>query len=90
MRRVHNRADFSTVAVTLVADDQRRPPARRTTTALDPGDAARDALRVLEVAAGVVLIAWPSLGPARAPRRAGRRGARWTARRRRERALDAV
>ena len=53
LRRVNNRADFSDVAVTLVA-------ARGASGAggvWTPGDAWHDALRVLEVIAGVALIA---------------------------------
>jgi hypothetical protein len=84
LRRVNNRADFADVAVTLVT-------ARGGSEgggAWTPGDAWHDALRVLEVIAGVLLIvaavALPLLG-------AGLRGGlagRGMTRRRRERALD--
>ena len=57
MRRVNNRAAFSTVAVTLIGDRNAEPPATEDDSGWTPGDAARDALRVLEVAAGVALIA---------------------------------
>src|SRR5918999_1218400 len=55
VRRVNNRAAFSTVAVTLIADREAGSgPAEDDNWT--PGDAARDALRVLEVAAGIALI----------------------------------
>jgi hypothetical protein len=88
VRRVYNRAAFSTVAVELVADNSAAPaPADDQWT---PGDAARDALRVLEVAAGVALIVLAVALPLALLASLGAAGARWTRRRRREHALDAV
>ena len=55
-----------------------------------PGDAAHDALRVLEVAAGVALIALAIVVPLALLALPALVGARWTRRRRREHALDAV
>ena len=53
-----------------------------------PGDALRDAGRVLEVAAGVAVIVLALLLPFALIGAFGMLGARLTARRRRERALD--
>ncbi len=58
VRRVHNRAAFSTVAVELVADRSAAAPgAEEDDGAWTPGDAWGDAVRVLEVIAGIALIA---------------------------------
>jgi Domain of unknown function (DUF4349) len=89
VRRVRNRATFSTVTVTLVADRD----AGGGIGADDqwtPGDAAKDALRVLEVAAGVALIVLAAALPLVLLGLAGGFATRWTRRRRREHALDAV
>jgi hypothetical protein len=89
--RVRNRASYSTVAVTLIGD--------RTLGSGDPGDdgsswspgdAWRDAGRILEVAAGVALIALAVLLPLSLVALAAWVAARQVTRRRRERALDAV
>jgi hypothetical protein len=88
VRRVHNRATFSTVSVTLISDNSAAPaPADDNWT---PGDAARDALRVLEVAAGVALIGLAVVLPLALLAAPALLGARWSRRRRREHALDAV
>lgn len=90
VRRVNNRADFSTVTVSLIADASAAPPAENDDSGWSPADAARDALRVLEVIAGVVLIGLAVLGPLAILAALVAGSARWTTRRRRERALDAV
>jgi Domain of unknown function (DUF4349) len=88
VRRVRNRAQFATVTVTLVAD--RDAGGGGTDDQWTPGDAARDALRVLEVAAGVALIVLAVALPLALLGGAAGLTARWTRRRRREHALDAV
>ena len=90
MRRVTNRANFSTVTVSLLADASAAPPSEDDGGAWSPADAARDALRVLEVIAGVLLIGLAVLGPLAILAALVAGSARWTTRRRRERALDAV
>lgn len=89
VRRVRNRAAFSTVAVTLVAElaaDADEDGAGVWT----PGDAVRDAVRVLEVAAGVALIVLALAVPLGALALLALPAVRWTRRRRREHALDAI
>jgi hypothetical protein len=88
VRRVNNRAAFSTVSVTLIGDG--RAAAAGDDDDWTPGDAARDALRVLEVAAGVALIVLAVALPLALLAGLGGLAARWTRRRRREHALDAV
>ncbi len=88
VRQVNNRAAFSTVSVTLVADTSVAPAGEDDNWT--PGDAARDALRVLEVIAGVALIALAVALPLTLLAALGALGARWSRRRRREHALDAV
>jgi Domain of unknown function (DUF4349) len=91
VRRVNNRAAFSTVAVTLVADrGATAPGAEEDDGTWSPGDAWNDAKRVLEVVAGVALITLAIAIPlglvvvlAALMLRLGRR-------RRREHALDAI
>jgi hypothetical protein len=91
VRRIRNRADFSTVRVTLVADASAVPPSDSDDDGgWSPADAAHDALRVLEVTAGVVLIGLAVLGPLAVLALLVAGSARWSIRRRRERALDAV
>ncbi len=90
VRRVTNRANFSTVTVSLLADSSAAPPSEDDGGAWSPADAARDALRVLEVIAGVLLIGLAVLGPLAILAALVAGSARWTTRRRRERALDAV
>jgi hypothetical protein len=88
VRRVNNRAAFATVTVTLVAD--RDAGGAATDDEWTPGDAAKDALRVLEVAVGVALIVLAAALPLALLVGAAGLAARWTRRRRREHALDAV
>jgi hypothetical protein len=86
LRSVNNRARFANVGVDLVAargDDDEGG-------AWTPGDAFDDALRVLEVAAGVALIAIAALLPLLVAGGLGWAASRGLARRRRERALDAA
>lgn len=84
LSRVNNRANFADVSVALVAsrggdDDE---------GAWTPGDAFDDALRVLEVAAGVALIAAAVLLPLALIWLLAWLARRGVTRRRRERALD--
>ena len=88
VRRVNNRASFSTVDVTLESDRSAGAPS--SDDGWSPADAARDALRVLEVAAGVALIALAIVLPLALVATPAVLAARWTRRRRREQALDAV
>lgn len=88
VRRVNNRAAFSTVSVTLIGDGRAAVPGGDDDWT--PGDAARDALRVLEVAAGVALIVLAVALPLALLAALGGLAARWSRRRRREHALDAV
>jgi hypothetical protein len=87
LRRVVNRADYANVSVELVAE-------RGSGAVIDddgrwtPGDAARDALRVLEVAAGIAVIVLALLVPLALLAGLGAATARVLGRRRRERALD--
>jgi len=90
VRRVSNRASFSTVAVTLVADRSAGGPGSDEDDNWTPGDAARDALRVLEVAVGVALIVLAVAVPLALLAAVGWVAARWSRRRRREHALDAI
>jgi uncharacterized protein DUF4349 len=87
VRRVVNRANYANVSVELVAerggaagpvDDGR----------WTPGDAARDAVRVLEVAAGIAVIVLALLLPLALVGGLAAVAARGAGRRRRERALD--
>ena len=82
LSRVSNRANFADVYVTVVA----RGAADE--GAWTPGDAFRDALRVLEVAAGVALIAAAVLLPLALIWLLAWLARRGITRRRRERALD--
>jgi hypothetical protein len=89
VRRVRNRAAFATVTVALVADRD-AGGGLGADDEWTPGDAAKDALRVLEVAAGVALIVLAAALPLLLLGAAAVVAARWTRRRRREHALDAV
>jgi hypothetical protein len=84
LRRVHNRANFADVSVDLVppsgGDDEGG--------AWTPGDAFDDALRVLEVAAGVLVVAAAVLLPLSLIWLLAWVARRGVTRRRRERALD--
>jgi Domain of unknown function (DUF4349) len=91
VRRVNNRAAFSTVTVQLVADRSAvAPGTEEDDGSWSPGDAARDALRVLEVVVGVALIALAIGIPLALVALLGWLGARVTRRRRREHVLDAI
>ncbi len=75
---------------TLVADRSARPPATEDDSGWTPGDAARDALRVLEVAAGVALIVLALAVPLALLALLAALARALARRRRREHALDAV
>jgi hypothetical protein len=87
LRRVVNRASYANVSVQLVSE-------RGAVAPIDddgrwtPGDAARDALRVLEVAAGIAVVVLALLVPLALIGGLGAGAARLVGRRRRERALD--
>ena len=85
LKRVNNRANFANVSVELV-------PSNRSESvdggAWTPGDAFGDAMRVLEVAAGVAVIAAAVLLPLLIAWLLGWAARRGVTRRRRERALD--
>jgi len=83
LRRVSNRANFANVTVTLVATHGSAAGGAWT-----PGDAFHDALRVLEVIAGVLLIAAAVAIPLLIAWLLGWLARRGVTRRRRERALD--
>jgi len=91
LRRVNNRAAFSTVAVSLVADRSAgAPDTEEDDGSWTPGDAARDALRVLEVIAGIALIALAIAVPLALLALLAATALHLTRRRRREHALDAI
>ncbi len=91
VRRVNNRASFSTVAVTLVADRSATAPgAEEDDGAWTPGDAWNDAVRVLEVIAGIALIMLAIALPLALLAAVVAILLRLGRRRRREHALDAV
>jgi len=89
LRRVSNRARYANVSVALVAD-RSAGAAGDGDTRWTPGDALRDAGRVLEVVAGVTLIALAIALPIGVIVGLGVLAGRATTRRRRARALDAV
>jgi hypothetical protein len=86
LRRVDNRAAYASLSVRLIADRRAvaGPPDGRWT----PGDALRDAVRVLEVAAGIALVGLAIALPLGLLAALGLAAARVAGRRRRERALD--
>ena len=88
-RRVANRGAFATVAVQLVTEAGAGAEDGGAGT-WTPRDAARDALRVLEVAAAVALLVLAVALPLALLAAPVALAARWGTRRRRERALDAV
>ncbi len=88
VRRVTNRSAFATVSVALVADSAAAPAGEEDDGSWGPGDAADDALRVLEVVAGVALVALAVLLPLALVVALLLLAARWGSRRGRERALD--
>ena len=83
LRRVNNRADFADVDVTLV-----RRASSGAAGGWTPGDAWHDALRVLEVIAGVLVIVAAVALPLALAWLLGWLARRGVTRRRRERALD--
>jgi hypothetical protein len=85
VRRVSNRANFANVSVSVVADAGSGAAPGGSWT---PRDAFGDAVRVLEVAAGVFLIAMALLIPLALVAGLGWLAGRVAVRRRRERALD--
>jgi hypothetical protein len=85
LRRVNNQANFADVSVELVAS---RGTDDDGAGAWTPGDAWDDALRVLEVVAGVALIAAAVLLPIALVWLLAWLALRGVSRRRRERALD--
>jgi hypothetical protein len=86
--RAANRVRFATVTVSLVADRSAAAPGAG--DRWTPGDALGDAVRVLEVAAGVALVALAFALPLGLVGGGAWLAARHGVRRRRERALDAV
>lgn len=90
VRRVNNRAAFSTVAVTLIADRSAVAPGGEDDSGWTPGDAWHDARRVLEVIAGIALIALAVAIPLALVAIPAALALRIGRRRRREHALDAV
>jgi hypothetical protein len=88
LSRVKSRASRSTIAVTLVADS--KAAAGHDGGGWSPGDALDDAVRILEVTAGVLLVAFALLLPLGLVGLLVWLAARQAAQRRRERALDAV
>ncbi|MEZ0293862.1 MAG: DUF4349 domain-containing protein [Solirubrobacteraceae bacterium] len=90
VRRVDNRANFATVSVALVADSDAGGAAGSGDDGWTPGDAARDALRVLEVAAGVAVIALAVALPLALVAILAGLALRTGRRRRRDHALDAL
>lgn len=86
LEALRRRADLSTVSVTVRGGGAEAEPASG--GSWSPGDAARDAVRVLEVIAGVLLITLAILAPLGILALLGAFGVRATRRRRREAALD--
>ena len=85
---LRRRADLSTVSVTVRGDGSKSEEGAGSGGSWSPGDAARDAVRVLEVIAGVLLIALAIIAPLGVLALLGALGVRATRRRRRESALD--
>ncbi|HET9737608.1 MAG TPA: hypothetical protein VFP78_05755, partial [Solirubrobacteraceae bacterium] len=88
VRRVDNRASFATVAVTLLGDTDVGAAGVEEDDNWTAADAADDALRVLEVAAGVLVVAAAVLLPLALFSLLAWLARRGVTRRRRERALD--
>jgi hypothetical protein len=89
-QRVQNRARFATVNVELVADAHAGGAGSGDDGSWTPGDAARDALGVLEWSAGAALVGLAVALPLAVLAALVAGGAHWSGRRRRERALDAA
>ena len=90
LSRVKTRATRSTIAVTLLADRKAAAGNEDDGGGWTPGDALDDATRILEVSAGVLLVAFALLLPLGLVGLLVWLAARQAAQRRRERALDAV
>jgi hypothetical protein len=90
VRRVQNRARFATVNVELVADAGAGGGGSADDGSWTPGDAARDALRVLEWSAGAALVGLAVAVPLALLAALLAGATRWGGRRRRERALDGI
>ena len=91
LKRVDNRARYANVAVTLVADPSAGAAGgKHDDGTWSPGDALADAVRVLEVAAGVLLVGLAVLAPLALLAAVLLAGRHVAVRRGRERALDAV
>jgi hypothetical protein len=88
VRRVENRATYANVSVQLVATRDDGSLALADDGRWTPGDALEDSLRVLEVAAGIAVIALAIALPLALLAAIVAVGARMAGRRRRERALD--
>jgi hypothetical protein len=88
LARVNNRASYSTISVTLTADPD--AAGAEDDGSWSPGDAAKDAWRVLQVIAGGALIALAILVPLAILIALAVLANRLIGRRRRERLLDAV
>jgi hypothetical protein len=89
LARAQNRARFATVDVEVVADRSAARPGGGG-GAWTPGDALHDAGRILELAAGVVLVAGAALLPVALVALLAWLAGRRAVRRRREAALDAL
>jgi len=89
LRQVKSRASRSTIAVTLLAD-RKSDGDDDGAAGWTPGDAFDDAVRILEVTAGVLLVGLALLLPLGLVALLVWLAARQAAQRRRERALDAV
>lgn len=89
LRRVQTRASYSSIAVTLLAE-RRRAAAGDEDGSWTPGDALDDAVRILELGAGVLLVALAIVLPLGLLALPAWLATRHAAQRRRERALDAV
>jgi hypothetical protein len=85
---LRRRADLSTVSVTVRGDGSASEEGAGSDGPWSPGDAASDAVRVLEVILGVSLVALAILAPLGLLALLGALGVRATRRRRRESALD--
>lgn len=89
LRGVQTRASYSSIAVSLEAE-RKSAGAAADDGSWTPRDALRDAVRILEVSAGVLLVALAIVVPLGLLVLAAWMGTRVAAQRRRERALDAV
>jgi hypothetical protein len=90
LARVTNRARYSTISVTLTGDKSLGSGDPEENSSWTPGDAWNDAGRILEVAAGVALIALAIGLPLGLIALSAWLAVRQVTRRRRERALDAI